>query len=179
MNLNNLPDEDLIIYIKNHDLASYKNIVERYQEKVFRYTTATTGNELVGLELAEETFIEVYRNLNDIAQGVKFEVILFQVAHNLVTSYLKKLGRRNITEGESLLDEFFRIDNTDSEFLNQKFIDNLPKVIHKLDFVYREVLVLHFVLSFSTSDISDILKIPVNAVYIHLDEARAKALNLL
>lgn len=178
MDLKTLPDLDLVIYTRTQDLKSYSEIVRRYEDKILTYTTLLLGNELSGTEVAIETFVETYKRLNEVSSKLSVSVLLYRVANDLCKKYLKRHGRRDIKEDESVLEELFNIENTEIEFKGKNLVKVFRKALPKLDFRLRDVAILYFVLDLDASLIADILYIPQNAVNVRISESRAKAIKI-
>lgn len=176
MDISSLPDSDLAVYVRTREPLEFKEIIARYSSQLSRYLSFIVGNELVGLELTEEAFMETYRTLNLYSPKSSLKVFIYANASTILINYLKKHGKRQAFNHETLLDDLFEIESTETEFSDPKFISHLVKFVHKLPVHIREALVLHFLEEFSYDEVSDILKISLLAVSNRIDEGRAKIL---
>lgn len=176
MELKDLPDSDLVLYIINHDDGAFSEVISRYEDSILKYGTLLLGNELAGREISEESFIYTYKYINAINQRLTLKLMLFRSLNKLAHNYLEKHKTQNVSEGETLIDELFNVDNTESEFSEPKFMKLLKSNLQKLPFKYKDVSILHFYLKEDTEAISDILMLPLGVVLGRISEARAKIL---
>lgn len=81
-------------------------IVERYQSLVCAITYSATGDIGRSEELAQETFIRVWRNLSQLSDAAKFRAWLCTIARNLANASIRKRSKDAVyTAG--------RLDETD------------------------------------------------------------------
>ena len=78
------------------DQEVFLHLVNRYQDKLFRYIRRITG---VSMECAEdilqEAFIKIYRNLNDFDPDLSFSSWVYRITHNEALNHLKKANSQN------------------------------------------------------------------------------------
>ncbi len=171
-------DEDLVLSVlKNRDCFLY--IVERYQEKLFRYIRRISALSEEDIEdLLQEIFIKVYKNLNDFDTSLKFSSWIYRIAHNEVISNFRKIKARpqKVWDDENLLlniaSKLDFVRDLDNEFLQK----NINEILEQMDLKYREVLVLKFLEERSYKEISDILKKPVSTVGTMINRAKKQFL---
>lgn len=160
-------DEELVklsLELADHYLA----LMERYEAKLIRYILRISNLTKEDAEdVLQETFVSAYQNLQGFDFGFKFSSWIYRIAHNKTISYIRKINARpksiDIEDRELIdniiIDKDFE-DVVHNEILKEKIID----AIATLDIRYKSPMVLRFLEGKEYSEISDILKIPVNSV---------------
>ena len=75
-------DEALIAAALNGSAYAWEKLVRRYESKVYNHGLRLTGNSSDAMDLMQEVFLGVYRNLHRFRGDAKFSSWLFRIAHN-------------------------------------------------------------------------------------------------
>lgn len=75
-------DEELIRRFKRGDEKSFKELVERYQSRVYSIVLGMIGDRSDTEDLCQEIFVKVYRNLDKFKGKSKFYTWLYRIAVN-------------------------------------------------------------------------------------------------
>jgi len=175
----NLSDEQLVEMALKKS-ADFGLIIDRYQEKLARYLKRFAGLNNDDLQdVLQESFIDIYRNLNDFKKDLKFSSWIYRIAHNKAIDLIRKgkkyfLASYAENESEDLIekiaDEFKMQDEQD-----RKLLANLvSKIFFQMAPAYREILILKFIEGRDYEEISDILKMPMGSVASSLNRAKKK-----
>ncbi len=76
------------------DLDAFEQIVRGYQQPVWRYLRRLLGDAAAAEDVAQETFLRVFRRLPTYAFHAKFSTWVFQVARNAGIDELRARERR-------------------------------------------------------------------------------------
>lgn len=169
-------DEQLVkLSLSNQEYFGY--LVERYQDRLTRYVNRITNIPKEETEdILQEVFIKVYENLNDFDTSLKFSSWIYRITHNQVISqYRKKQARPQKISLDCDLDYFENLASEidiAQELSQEEKAKAVNKLLNKLDFQYKEILILKYFERRSYTEISDILKKPVNTVGTLLHRAR-------
>jgi len=172
----NKTDKELVKLTLN-DPEWYGCLMQRYEAKLSRYIYRISSSSQEDIEdLLQETFLTVYRNLNDFDHKLKFSSWIYRITHNKVIShYRKSKARAQLISGEEG-DKFLSMIKDDQEvdqIVNDKITGEvLAKLFRKIDVKYKEVLVLRYLEEKDYHEISDILKKPVGTVGTLLSRAK-------
>ncbi|MBU0597627.1 RNA polymerase sigma factor, partial [Patescibacteria group bacterium] len=134
--------------------------MQRYEAKLSRYIYRISSSSQEDIEdLLQETFLTVYRNLNDFDHKLKFSSWIYRITHNKVIShYRKSKARAQLISGEEG-DKFLSMIKDDQEvdqIVNDKITGEvLAKLFRKIDVKYKEVLVLRYLEEKDYHEISD------------------------
>lgn len=170
-----LTDEEIIRLVQNGDSDKFGFLIDRYQAKMLRYAKKFLFNAENSQDLVQEIFIKAYKNIESFDINLKFSPWLYRIAHNLFINEIKKKDVKTLLNFN--LDIFFP-KMFSGNFADKDAIDNelkgaLEKCIDKLEVKYREVVVLYYFEDLSYKEISNVLHIPVSAVGIRLNRAKA------
>ena len=98
-------DEALIAAALAGSPHAWEKLVKRYESRVFNQGLRLMGNPSDAMDLLQEVFLGVYRNLHRFRGDAKFSSWLFRIAHNkaIDLSRRKRLlaGTPPNTEGEA------------------------------------------------------------------------------
>lgn len=75
-------DEALIAAALDGSARAWERLVQRYEGQVYNFSLRLTGNPSDALDLMQEVFLGVYRNLQRFRGESKFTTWLFRIAHN-------------------------------------------------------------------------------------------------
>lgn len=75
-------DEALITAALDGSARAWERLVKRYEGQVYNFSLRLAGNPSDALDLMQEVFIGVYRNLHRFRGDSKFSTWLFRIAHN-------------------------------------------------------------------------------------------------
>lgn len=155
---------------------NYRHLMERYRSALFRYVRRITGLVAEDVEdILQESYIKMYRNLNDYDPDLKFSSWAYRITHNAAVDHLRKLNVR--PKGWSLDDtDFARLipDATDvaKDTADRDLADRVAEAMQDLPLNYREALVLRYLDEKSYEEMVDILKKPKGTVASLIDRGR-------
>ncbi|MCH7816127.1 MAG: sigma-70 family RNA polymerase sigma factor [Proteobacteria bacterium] len=75
-------DEALIAAALNGSAYAWEKLVKRYEGKIYNQGLRLTGNASDAMDLMQEVFLGVYRNLHRFRGDAKFSSWIFRIAHN-------------------------------------------------------------------------------------------------
>ena len=93
------PDAAIMLRVKRGDRRAFAALVEKYQQPLFNFIFRTLRDETETEDLAQATFLQVWKSRARYERTAKFSTWLFTIARNLC---LNELRRRTRHPGESL-----------------------------------------------------------------------------
>lgn len=163
----NLSDSILITkVILRNDHIAFKNLIERYQSDLRGlFLRLTNGNKDIADDLAQETFIRVFKYLSGFKANAKFKTWLFRIGYNVFYEYNKK--------------KMFEKASPVSIEPNNKYhetkltidYDNALKILNPNE---KAAIVLYFEKGFTHEDISKITKQPLGTVKTNILRGKEK-----
>ena len=164
------PSDEELVRLTLADKNVFGLIVDRYEAKLGRYIARLgVRNPDDQLDVLQEIFLKVYRNLNGFDTSLQFSSWIYRIAHNEAISWYRKKNVRPeghlIADSEELLSFVSAKDElADVSFDKTVNAKEVNAAIYKIDEKYREVIILRFFEHKEYEEISDILKIPVGSV---------------
>lgn len=169
-----LPEETLsdqeVVKQALADKQFFGEIVDRYEAKLARYIARLgVRNPDDQLDVLQEIFLKVYKNLNAFDTSLQFSSWIYRIAHNEAISWYRKKNVRPeghlIADSEELLGFLSGKDEAaDVSFDKTINAEEVNAALLDIDEKYREVIVLRFFEHKEYEEISDILKIPIGSV---------------
>ena len=89
------PETTLIRDAAAGDLAAFEQLVRAYQQPVWRFLRRLLGDDGVAEDVAQETFLRVFRRLPTFTFQAKFSTWVFQIARNASVDELRSRQRRS------------------------------------------------------------------------------------
>jgi RNA polymerase sigma-70 factor, ECF subfamily len=147
------------------DVAAFESLVRAYQAPVFRFLRHIVGDPGLAEDLAQETFIRLYRRLGSFRFQSKFSTWLFQVARNAATDELR--GRQRRARLVELAPHPGPPSAPDDRAELRAALAALPAAL-------RDSLVLVEVFGFGYAEVAEVLGIPVGTVKSRVFHARLR-----
>jgi len=172
MDFESLTDEELVPHIlTNRD--SFRYIVERYQDKLYRFIRRISGRSDEEIEdILQEVFIKMYQNLNNFDTDLKFSSWAYRIARNHTISHHRKKSNQTLLLEAEMAAKLVSGLDVHGEVMNQLEAEEVNEIIAKLKPNYRDILVLKFLEEKDYREISDILKIPEGTVGTRIHRAK-------
>ena len=76
------------------DLRAFETIVRAYQQHIWRFLRRFLGDAAAAEDVAQETFLRLYRSLPGFAHQAKFSAWVFKIARNAALDELRRRQRR-------------------------------------------------------------------------------------
>ena len=75
-------DQALIAAALKGSAYAWEKLVKRYESKIYNHGLRLTGNSSDAMDLMQEVYLGVYRNLHRFRGDAKFSSWIFRIAHN-------------------------------------------------------------------------------------------------
>lgn len=170
--------EILIAKTRAGDIQAFKALYDRYNRKVLNFCYRLTGSKEIAEEVAQETFISVFKNLKSLKNVSRFEPWLFMIARNYVyQAYRKhKVTEVSVDETDENDREVIQLeseaDSPEDHVLRGELRVVTQEIIQSLGEKYREAFVLAVLEGFSYQDVSEMLGRKIQSVKTDIHRAR-------
>ncbi len=169
-----ITDELLVYRARDGDLKAYEALIRRYQDKTFNLAARMINNREDARDLAQETFIQIYKSLPRFKGDCSFSTWLYRIASNKCLDFLRRrkpeaLNHPYCNQEELIVDsragpEEMLIRDEEAHMVREA-LAGLPRN-------YRIVLVLHHYQRLSYKEIAEVLNLPLKTVATRLYRAR-------
>jgi len=163
---------------------AFQLLVERYQDRVFALVRHYTRSAVEVEDIAQDTFLKVYRKLGSFQRQSSFSTWLYRIAVNTALDYLKRAGRSpvSVVEDPELSASPVRaqagsgvaIAAPDAAMKREEIARITREVLDELPEIFRTVLVLREFEDMAYQDMADVLGISIGTVESRLFRARAR-----
>jgi len=167
----NLTDEELISKIKDGESLFYRDIVKRYNQRLYRIAISYGVYDDDCDEVIQNTFIKVYEKLDQFRSEARFSTWLIRILINecLMLKRKKKkwLGLNDIVTlpaGDHL--------NPEIKYMDEERKKIFEDAVNRLPEKYKSVYILKEIEGMSIEEITEILAISKVNVKVRLHRAR-------
>jgi len=177
-------DFDLISSFKRGDKSAFEEIVLRYQDRIYNLCIYMLGNIHEAEDVAQDTFIKAYQNLNKFKPASSFYTWLYRIAVNTCIDYKRKPLLESLFKSSKEGDEFVVDHPADSpspeRLYGSKEIGNaIQLALGRLSEKLRTGIVLKEIEGFSYEEIAEVLGVSIGTVKSRISRAREELKKLL
>ncbi len=87
------PDADLMLRVKQGDIAAFEELVEKYKQPVINLIYRTLPDATEAEDLAQNVFIQVYKSAHRYQVAARFSTWLYTIARNLCLNEIRRRSR--------------------------------------------------------------------------------------
>src|ERR1700730_288621 len=153
----NMVMDDLVVErLRAGDAPTYCTLIERLQQPLTGYLHRLVGDREVALDLAQDTFLQVYKEIGKTSGELKLDAWIYRIATNYGLRYLNRKRLRQFIrfEGPEDMDDSLATagpeDQTETRVLVQQ-------ALGRMNAKDAAILQLHFGNGFSYEEIGHIL----------------------
>jgi RNA polymerase sigma-70 factor (ECF subfamily) len=180
-------DEELIARVRREDFGAFEELVNRYQDKVFRLALRFVRTESEAKEVVQDTLLTVWRKLDSFKGDAQFSSWLYRVTANAALMRLRSQRRHAEISTEDLepsvlerTPQYGQIhapgDNwsrrPDEQLQSERLKAEIQRAVDALPEIYRTVFLIRDVDGHSTEETAEILGVSVPTVKTRLHRAR-------
>jgi len=177
-------DKDLVVFARSGSEQAYRELLERYQRPVFSLVYRMVRDRETAEDLAQETFVKVFNNLESYNPKFKFSSWIFKIATNLTIDTLRRKELQTVSldgsryartdeEVEASRVTVASSDETPEERLEAKELGaEIESAIGRLRPEYRTAILLRHVEGRPYEEIAEIMDIPLGTVKTYIHRAR-------
>lgn len=180
VNRDTVRDEALMKRFQEGDERAFVELVKRYEDRLhnflFRYTRDWQDCE----DLAQETFIRVYRKRDTYKPIARFSTWMYTIALNLARSQFRKEKKMQLVsihedpDNPDSRDMVFESEavQPDRALENKMDMELLEQALDQLTEEYRDAVVLRDIQELSYEEISEITDTPMGTVKSRINRGR-------
>ncbi|MBZ5610338.1 MAG: sigma-70 family RNA polymerase sigma factor [Acidobacteriia bacterium] len=157
------------------DADAFDRFVDLFRSRIFQYSFLMCGQREDAEEVAQETLLKVFENIDQLREPERVKAWVFQIAKNACLMMRRKsifAPREEISLDEPGAQIRDAGALPDSEVLRHELHDRLSSAIRELPHMYRAVLLLRDVEELSTGETAKILDLSTDVVKTRLVRAR-------
>ena len=178
-------DHSLLASAREGDESAFAELVRRYRGQITNYTYRVVGDYETAVDLAQETFLRVFRAAERYQSSYAFSTYIYRIATNLAISELRKRKRQRLVSltgffqpreqggDDCELDPADLRPLADTSLVEDERRQAVSRAIATLPEKYRVPLVLRDVEERSYEEIARILEMSEGTVKSRISRARA------
>lgn len=167
-------DEILISQALAGKKSAWVSLVKRYEKGLYNYALRMVSNQADAMDLMQDIFMAVFRNLHTYRAESPFKGWLFKIAHyRCIEYYRKKKPLQSLDDTPEQADEESK-DCPEQALFSQQQTSVLMKTIQKLPIKQKLVVELKFFQQCTFDDIAHHLGISTNTAKSQLYSALDK-----
>jgi RNA polymerase sigma-70 factor (ECF subfamily) len=164
--MNSVPDEDVMLQVRNGEVQMLGVLFDRYQAPLFNFYSKMTKDRTVSEDLVQEVFLRILRYRQTFRPGTQFRTWMYQIARNTRLDQVRKVR----PETPFVAEPIAPISLSDSAQQQQESM-MLQRALMQLPEDKREILVLSRFQELKYEDIARLLGCEVGAVKVRVHRA--------
>jgi RNA polymerase sigma-70 factor (ECF subfamily) len=191
LNATSLTDHDLVVLAQKGSEKAYRELLGRYQRPVFSLIYRMVRDREQAEDLAQETFVRVFNNIDRYDPAYKFSSWIFKIATNLTIDSIRRKevptvsldGSRFATSAEDIAATAITVESGDEnpeELLEARELGaEIEVAIGKLRPEYRQAIVLRHIEDLPYEEIAQIMALPLGTVKTYIHRGRKELQEML
>jgi len=160
---------------KDSRRADFEGMYDRHNREVWALAYARWLNADLAQDIMQETFLRLWRQVQDGATIENPRAWLLRVARNLAEDHAKSSFRRNGTQNPEIMNAVRGKDDQPLDGLErEETVEQIRGELKLLSTPDREILTLRYALDYDATEIADMLDINPTAVHMRLSRARQR-----
>ena len=171
-----MEDGGLIIQYLNGDVRAFNQLVGNWELKIYNFIFKVLGKREDAKDVAQQTFIKVYKNLRKLKNPDKFSPWIYQIAMNLCRDQMRKdkrapstsiHGKIRTSSGEEMeLADFLSDDSASAEdpLYQGEVVEIIRRGLNMIPVEQRTVIIMKGYQGLKFREIAEILEEPLNTV---------------
>ncbi|NIR45240.1 MAG: sigma-70 family RNA polymerase sigma factor [Gemmatimonadetes bacterium] len=181
-----LDDKELVSRALDGQEAAYGELLERFRRPVFSLIYRMIGDREQAEDLAQESFVKAFNNLDSYNPNYRFSSWLFKIANNHAIDHLRRARLSTVSihgsphAATSEREEETRIvleaqdESPEQEIMALELGGEIEEAISRLRPEYRTAVILRHIESRPYEEIAEIMDVPIGTVKTFLHRARAE-----
>lgn len=169
------PDVQLMLAVKRDDVDAFETLFRKYAKPLIALAFSFVQSQARAEEIAQETFVQVYRTRRRYEPRARFATWLYRIATNLCLSEVRRAEHRLAVRSwvrSDAEDEACDLDvladpkgqTSEKKLLDREDIRRMREVLDELPMQQRAALLLARVEGFSYDEVARALGCSVSAV---------------
>ena len=151
------------------DRKAFSILIEKYQSPIRRFFfNLTGGDEELSKDLAQDTFLKAWLNIESFRAAAKFSSWLYRIAYNIFCDYTRTKKPNNNTDIETLSNRMI------ADASNTDFDIDFENALQILKEDERTVMLLFYMEDQTINKISKIMNCPTGTIKSHLHRGKEK-----
>ena len=158
-----ITDVQVVESLRARDAQAFRSLIERLEKPVIGYLHRLVGDREVALDLAQDTFLQVYKEIGKTSEDLSLDAWIYRIATNYGLRYLKRKKLRPFTQLDASEDfhACFAVDGPENQAETRILIE---QTLRSLKPEEAACLQLHYSNGFTYEEIGKIMGMSSEAV---------------
>lgn len=173
-------DEQLMLRLKSGDRHAFNALVDRYRDRIVSYACRMVGSAELAQDVAQETFVRVYKSAATFRDDGRFTPWLYKIASNVCHSERARRAKDALNvDFDTLEDTHDSGEVVEDTVMAAMTAQQLSAGIGKLTEQHKTVLVMHVYQGLTYVEIGEAIGVPTGTVKSRLFYAIRKLRDVL
>jgi RNA polymerase sigma-70 factor (ECF subfamily) len=156
-------DAQVVERLRRHEETAFQALFERLQQPLTGYLHRLVGEREVALDLAQDTFLQVYKEIGRTSGDLKLDAWIYRIATNYGLRYLNRKRLRQFIhlESQEFADDPLATAGLEDQAMTRVLVRQVLSRMNPRD---AAIVELHFGNGFTYDEIGEILKVSAEAV---------------
>lgn len=177
-------DLNLVKRIQNGDKEAFRVLVERYQRKVFSIAYGMVHNREDAMDLAQDSFLKAYHNLERFEGTSSFYTWLYRIVVNVCIDHIRRHKKRHTVDyddkvlrdgavegDENILPSPLGVDPAKA-YGRRELLEQIGRALEELSPIHKEAILLREIEGLSYAEMADVMGVSKGTVMSRLHHAR-------
>ena len=158
-----LTDVQGVERLRERDAQAFRSLIDRLQQPITGYLHRLVGDREVALDLAQDTFVQVYKEIDKTSGEFALDAWIYRIATNYGLRYLNRKRLRQFVRLDSResFDEDLAVAGPEEQTETRILIEQALNILKPIDAV---ALQLHFGNGFTYEEIGEVMEMSSEAV---------------
>ena len=149
--------------LRERDAQAFRSLIDRLQQPITGYLHRLVGDREVALDLAQDTFVQVYQEIDKTSGELALDAWIYRIATNYGLRYLNRKRLRQFVQLESRenFDESLAVAGPEDQTETRILIEQALGIMKPKD---AAVLQLHYGNGFTYEEIGQVMEMSSEAV---------------
>ena len=149
--------------LRERDAEAFRSLIDRLQQPITGYLHRLVGDREVALDLAQDTFVQVYKEIDKTSGELALDAWIYRIATNYGLRYLNRKRLRQFVQLESRenFDESLAVAGPEDQTETRILIEQALGTLKSKD---AAVLQLHYGNGFTYEEIGQVMEMSSEAV---------------
>lgn len=162
---------ELVRRAQGGDQLAFEKLYERYNARLSRYLMRMVGDDGVGCELTQDTFLHAWKALRSLRDPTRFAHWLYRIATNCAYTYQNQAKLLRTISWDECAEQSATLSIAGPERLVEE-TELMKLVLAGISPTYRPCFILYVIEKLSQRQIADILGIKVTSVGKYVSRGR-------
>ncbi|MCX7929286.1 MAG: sigma-70 family RNA polymerase sigma factor [Chlorobi bacterium] len=182
-----IDEQTLVELLMERKEEGFRELMRVYKDDLVNFAYRFVGSYDNAVDVAQETFIRVFRFIETFQRGARLKTWLYAIARNVALSILNEQRRHPVSRLVETDDDGQEVerDIPDSTYTPDRTVDStiiaqrIQEALRKLPAVYREAVILRDIEELTYEEIADVCNVELGTVKSRINRGRAMLQELL